>query len=336
MKKALFWEKRKGKTVQCTLCPKMCIIKEGARGDCKVRENKGGELYSLVYGKPCAVSVDPIEKKPLFHFLPGSRAFSIGTAGCNLHCKFCQNWSTSQANPEDVLSEEISPEKIVEMALDNNCKSIAYTYNEPVIYYEYVLETAKLARKRGLKNVVVCSGFINQEPLKDWCRYIDAANIDLKFFDDKLYRKVTTGWLEPVLDALKILQKNKVWLEITNLIIPGLNDSPEKIKDMCSWINKNLGSEVPLHFSAFYPCYKMKDIPPTHPETVLKARSIALDEGIRYVYSGNIVSEKEENTYCPDCKRLLVERKGFCVIQTEIKKDKCRCGKSIQGIWQNI
>jgi len=337
MKQAMFWGKRKGKkdkTVQCHLCPRHCVIKDKARGNCRVRENRNGKLYSLVYGEACAVAVDPIEKKPLFHFLPGTTAYSIGTAGCNLHCKFCQNWTTSQANPEDVITEKLSPKQIVENAAKAGCKSIAYTYNEPIVYYEYALDTAKIARKKGLKNVIVCSGFINQEPLLEWCKYIAAANIDLKGFNDKFYKEITGGWLEPVLETIKTLHEKKVWLELTNLIIPKHNDDIKLIKKMCGWIIENIGKDVPLHFSAFYPCYLMSNLAQTPPETVLKAVNVAKKAGLNYVYAGNIPVEKEGNTYCHECKDLLIKRQWFNILENRIKNGKCTNGHKIPGVWR--
>ncbi|MBN2111464.1 AmmeMemoRadiSam system radical SAM enzyme [Candidatus Woesearchaeota archaeon] len=334
MKQALFWIKKKDKTVQCHLCPRNCIIKDKERGNCRVRENKGGKLYSLVYGEACAVAIDPIEKKPLFHFLPGSTAYSIGTAGCNLHCKFCQNWTTSQANPEDVYTDKLPPSEIVKNAVESGCKSIAYTYNEPIVYYEYVLDTAKLAKKKGVKNVIVCNGFINQEPLLELCKYIDAANIDLKGFTDKYYKEITGAWLQPVLDTIKTLYEKGVWVELTTLLIPTLNDDPETIKKMCRWIKDNIGPDVPLHFSAFYPCYLMKNLPATPPETVLRAREIALEEGINYVYAGNIKVENEGNTACPKCGEVLITRNWFSVDENKVKNSKCSCGHKIPGVWE--
>lgn len=334
MKQAMFWGKKEGKTVQCHLCPRNCVIKDKERGNCRVRQNREGKLYSLVYGEACAVAIDPMEKKPLFHFLPSSRIYSIGTAGCNLHCKFCQNWTTSQANPEDVYTEKLLPKDIVKNAAESSCQSIAYTYNEPVVYYEYALDTAKLARKKGLKNVIVCSGFINQEPLLEWCKYIDAANIDLKGFTDEYYRKITGAWLQPVLDTIKTLHEKGVWLELTNLIVPTLNDDMKTIKKMCEWIKENLGPDVPLHFSAFFPCYLLEHLPPTPPETVLKARNIALKAGLNFVYAGNMMVEKEGNTHCPKCGKLLIERKWFEVVQNKIKNKKCSCGYKVPGVWK--
>ncbi len=335
MIKALFWENQGSeKTVKCLLCPRLCIIPEGKRGNCGARENINGMLYSIVYGKACAAAVDPVEKKPLFHFLPGSSAFSIGTAGCNLHCKFCQNWETSQAKPEDVFSEDLPPAEVVRLAKSSGCRSIAYTYNEPVVFYEYAVDTAKLAAKQGIKNISVSNGFINIEPLDKFCKYLSAANIDLKAFDDKFYRKITGAWLEPVLESIKELNRKKVWLELTNLIIPGFNDKPEMIKKMCRWIVDNLGNDVPVHFSAFYPCYMMHGTPATPPETVSRARKIATEEGIRYSYSGNIGAGDESNTFCPFCGELLIKRNGFAVAENRILKGKCSCGKKIPGIWE--
>jgi len=334
MKEAMFWEKKKDKIIQCHLCPRHCVIKENERGNCRVRENKEGKLYSLVYGEACAVAIDPMEKKTLFHFLPSTDVYSIGTAGCNLHCKFCQNWSTSQANPEDVAVEKLLPKEIVDKAIDSGCRSIAYTYNEPVVYYEYALDTAKIAKKRGVKNVIVCSGFINQEPLLEWCKYINAANIDLKGFTDAYYRKITGAWLQPVLDTIKTLHEKGVWLELTNLIVPTLNDDMKTIKKMCEWIKENLGADVPLHFSTFFPCYLLQNLPSTPPETVLKARKVALKAGLNYVYAGNILAEKEGNTYCHKCRKLLIKRRWFEVEQNNLKDGKCSCGSKIPGVWK--
>ena len=334
MKEALYYKKKGKGIVQCHLCPWNCVIADGKRGVCKVRENQKGKLYSLVYAKPCSIAVDPIEKKPLFHFMPGHSSYSIGTVGCNLHCKFCQNWTTSQASPESFMVYETPPEKVVEEALANGCKSIAYTYNEPIIFYEYVWDTAKLARKAGLKNVLVSNGFINEEPLKKLSKYIDAANIDLKAFDDGFYRKITTAWLEPVLESLKLLVKNNVWLEITNLIIPGLNDDPKKIEEMCIWIKNSLGKDVPLHFSRFFPQYNLQNTAPTPAETLIKARDIAKKAGLNYVYAGNIAIEGGSNTYCPKCNKLLVERGGFEVYKNNIKNGKCSCAHKIAGVWE--
>ncbi|MEA3515220.1 MAG: AmmeMemoRadiSam system radical SAM enzyme [Nanoarchaeota archaeon] len=334
LKECMFYEKLKENTVQCHLCPRHCMIAEGKRGNCKVRENQKGKLYSLVYAKPCAIAIDPIEKKPLYHFMPGSSVYSIGTAGCNLHCKFCQNWTTSQARPEDITPMTLTPKQLVEEAEYHGCHAIAYTYNEPIIFYEYALDCAKLAKKKGIKNIIVCNGFINQEPLKEWCKYIDAANIDLKAFTDKFYKQMTGAWIKPVLESIKILKKQGIWLEITNLMIPTLNDKPAEIKKMCKWIKENIGTTTPLHFTAFYPCFKLLDVPPTPKETLLKAKSIADKEGLKYVYVSNVPAEKESNTYCPKCRNLIIERGQFNITQNNISKGKCSCGYKADGIWE--
>jgi len=285
-KQALYYEKKKKKLVQCHLCPKNCVIKLNEFGNCNARKNIDGKLYSMVYGKPVGIAIDPIEKKPLFHFMSGSKAFSIGTTGCNLHCKFCQNYSTSQIKPSE--TEEIKPSKLVEECIKSSCKIIAYTYNEPIIFYEYMLDTAKLAKKEGLKNIIVSNGFINEKPLRELLKYIDAANIDLKSFDDNFYKKYCNAWLEPVLNSLKMIKKAGVHLEITNLIIPGLNDNMELIDKMCKWIYDNLGEDIVLHFTAFYPCYKMLDKQPTSKETLIKAKEIAKNNNLKNVYLGNV------------------------------------------------
>jgi len=334
MKEALFYKKL-GNKVQCLLCPRECIIQNEKRGFCKVRENKNGKLIALVYSRPCSIQIDPIEKKPLFHFLPGHRSYSIGTAGCNLHCTYCQNWQISQSRPEDVPSLDLPPKAVVDDAILNNCKSIAYTYTEPAVTaIEYVIDTAKIARKKRLKNVIVSNGFINEEPLKDLCKYIDAANIDLKG-NAEFYKKMTGAWIEPVLNSLKILKEKNVWLEVTNLIVPGYNDTDKELRQRCEWIKENLGEDVPLHFSRFFPYYKLTNIIPTPQGTLEKAKEIAIKTGLKYVYIGNIFIDGAENTYCSKCKTLLIERRGFEIIQNNIKRGgKCKCGEKIAGVWK--
>jgi pyruvate formate lyase activating enzyme len=331
MKEALYYQKLDKNIVQCQLCPHFCTIKENNVGICKVRKNVKGKLYSLVYGRAVAAHIDPIEKKPLYHCYPGTSALSIGTVGCNLCCKHCQNWETSQAKPSDFFARELSPEHIVEMAKESECTSIAYTYNEPTIFYEYMLDTAKLARNDDIKNVVVTNGFINPEPLQGLCTYIDAVNCDLKSFDDSFYKKICGGRLEPVLETLKILHKHKIWLEIAVLIIPTFNNKPEMLTKMCTWIKENLGTQYPVHFSGFHPCYKLLDIEPTTTKALLQAREIALKVGLEYVYVGNVHSSEGNNTDCPKCRKVLVERYGFSVLNNEIKQSKCSCGYEISG-----
>lgn len=334
MKEALYYKKLKDNMVQCFLCPHNCVIKENNTGFCYVRKNIKGKLYSLVYGKTVSAQIDPIEKKPLYHFLPGSRAFSIGTVGCNLRCKHCQNWQTSQAKPGEFFTRGLLPEEIIDEAINQNCRSISYTYNEPTIFYEYMLDTAKLAKKKGIKNTMVTNGFIKQEPLQELCKYINGVNCDLKSFEDSFYKKICSARLPPVLETLKTLKKNNIWFEITNLIIPTLNDDFKKIKEMCVWIKKNLGVESPMHFTAFYPCYKLSDLPPTPSSILIKARKIALDLGFNYVYIGNVYAKEGNNTYCTKCGELLIERYGFSVLTNNIQKGKCSCGQKIAGVWE--
>lgn len=334
MKEALYYKHLKNKIVQCQLCPKFCTLKPGEFGNCNARKNIRGKLYSLVYAKPCAIAIDPIEKKPLFHFMPGSKVYSIGTTGCNLHCKFCQNWTTSQTRPDESITHDLSPKQAVEEAINSGSKIIAYTYNEPIIFYEYVLDTAKLARKKGLKNIIVSNGFINQEPLKELIPYLDAANIDLKAFDNDFYKNICDAKPGPVLETIKTLHKNKVHLEITNLVIPTLNDNPKMINDMCEWIVKNIGKEVPLHFTAFYPCYKLTGIMPTQPKILINAGDIALKKGIKYVYVGNIAG-MDSNTNCPKCKKLLIQRNFYNITESNIINGKCKfCKQEINGVWE--
>lgn len=329
-----YYQKLTGGMVQCFLCPNQCILSEGQIGTCRARKNVNGGLYAMNYGKVVSMHVDPIEKKPFFHFLPGSRAFSIASAGCNLRCLYCQNWEISQAFPWEVESAEFSPEELVNKALESGAESIAYTYSEPTAFFEYMLDTAKISRRKGLKNVVVTSGYINPEPLKELCRYVDAIKVDLKGFDEEFYRKVAAGKLQPVLESLKIIKEEGVWLEIVNLLIPGENDDPETIRKMVKWIKENLGEDVPLHFSRFQPMYKLKDLPPTPVETVIKAREIALEAGLKYVYVGNISYPEGEATYCPGSKEIAVEREGFFVKSNKLKNGQCPDGEKIPGVWE--
>ena len=332
-KEALYWKAVENK-IQCQLCPHFCLLGLGEVGKCKVRVNKAGELISLVYGRPCSLSIDPIEKKPLYHFLPGEKSVSIATAGCNLKCSHCQNYDISQCSPEEIRSLNISPEEIITEVNNNKAKIISYTYTEPTIFYEYMLDISKLAKNRDMKNTTVTNGFINPEPLKELCKYLDGSNIDLKSIDDEFYQQVCKGRVEPVLESIKIMKENNVWIEITNLLIPGLNDSTEQIEALATWIHKNLGKDVPVHFTAFYPTYKLTNLPRTSIETLKRARKIALGKGLNYVYTGNLEDEEGNNTYCPKCKKLLVKRNMFSVIENNIKNSKCiECDEVIPGIW---
>lgn len=333
MRAAMFYKKLEGNMVQCQLCPHNCTIPENKRGICGVRHNKEGRLFTLVYNKPCSLSADMIEKKPFYHFLPNTLSFTLATVGCNLKCQHCQNFSISQIKPEDLEVKDVPAEKIIDLALEKKCKSIAYSYTEPTIYIEYALAIAKKAKNAGLKNVAVSNGYINKEPLLEFCKYLDAVNIDLKSFNDLTYRKICSAKLEPVLNTLKILKENKIHIEITNLLIPTINDSDQEIKKMCSWILENLGSDIPLHFSKFYPMYNLKNLPPTPIEALEKARKLALNNGLKYVYIGNIPGHPASNTFCPKCKALLILRDSS--IENKIKGGECpNCNQKIYGVYE--
>lgn len=332
------WEKQDCLGVQCELCPFRCFLPEGSRGICRVRMNVAGKLKTLVYAQPVSVHIDPIEKKPVYHMLPGSPIFSIATVGCNLKCSFCQNWEISQCYPEQAKNygQILTPEQVVDKAIKNNCRSIAYTYSEPIVFYEYVLDTAKIAKQKGLKNVLVSAGYINPEPLKKLAPYFDVIKIDLKGFNKQFYRKVVGGDLEYVLNTLKELKKLGVLTEIVNLVVPSLNDNMAEITKMCEWIYNNLGPDTPLFFSRFTPQYKLGNLPPTPIETLDKAREIALKTGLKYVYIGNVPGHPGENTYCPSCGRILIRRYGYAILENNIRKRKCVfCGKEIPGVWEN-
>ncbi|MHC4310053.1 MAG: AmmeMemoRadiSam system radical SAM enzyme [Planctomycetota bacterium] len=322
-------------TVQCELCPKVCLIEPGQSGECRVRINIDGVLRSVVYGYPCSINIDPIEKKPLFHFLPSTGILSIATVGCNLHCLNCQNWDISQTNPEESTAAFLPPKKLVQLAKRYRYLSIAYTYSDPIIFYEYTYDTAKLARKEGVRNVLVTAGYINPQPWKELLEYVDAANIDLKFISDDLYRRICSGTLKPIQSALVLAKASGVLVEVTNLVIPTLNDKPEQIRELAGWIKANLGGDTPLHFSGFYPQYKMKNLPSTSLQTLETAREIAINEGLDYVYIGNVRSKEGENTYCPGCTSVLIERKGYTILQNRLKDGRCPdCKKEIYGVWK--
>lgn len=333
MKEALYYKKTGEKQVQCILCPHFCFLKENEIGKCKIRKNVNGILYSLSYGKPIAIHVDPIEKKPLYHFLPGTMSFSIGMAGCNLRCLHCQNWEMSQKGPEDIPTVDVKAGKIMKEALKSDCPSISYTYSEPLVSYEYILEIAKLAKKEGVRNIIVSNGFINPEPLKELCRYIDGANIDLKSIKEGFYKDVCGARTQPILETLKILKQKKIWIEVTNLLIPTLNDRTNEIEELVYWIKENLGIDTPLHFSAFYPSYKLIKLPATSITILKKARNLALDAGLKYVYTGNFPDMEGSTTFCPKCKKAIIKRQGFNITENCIDKGKCQCGEKIAGIW---
>lgn len=335
MKEALFYKGLDDDLVGCFLCPRCCVIKPGSFGYCRARKNVGGLLYSLVYGKPCSVGVDPIEKKPLFHFLPGSSIFSIGTAGCNFRCKNCQNFEISQATVEDLPHHDLPPEKVVDEAIKANCKSIAYTYTEPTVFGEYVIDTSVIAHSKGLRNVLVTNGYTSEDSFSDLYRNVDAANVDLKGFSDDFYKKVVGARLQPVLDTLlRIKDETNTWLEVTNLLIPTLNDSEKMIRDMCKWIVDNLGPDVPLHFSRFFSMYKLENLSATPESTLTKARDIARGAGLNYVYIGNFHSEKGEYTVCPECKEEVIKRDRYSIEKNDVKDGKCVNGHKISGVWE--
>lgn len=319
---------------KCLICPNECVLKEGEEGDCKSRINYEGKIYSIGYGNPCSLHVDPIEKKPLYHFLPESRTFSLAVAGCNLACLNCQNWQISQVSPKETRNYDLMPEQVYKQAEYYKCKSIAYTYSEPIAFYEYFLDSSKIAYQHEMKNVMVSSGYINQKPLREVAEFIDAANIDLKSYDNDLYARLNAGSLQPVLDTLKILKEEGVWIEITNLIVPEWTDSLDMIQRMCEWLYKNGFENTPIHFSRFSPKYKLTNLPPTPVNTLEKAKEIAEDSGLHFVYIGNVPGLNNQNTTCPNCKKVLIERRGYKILQNNIVSGKCKfCSEPIAGVW---
>lgn len=331
---ARYYEKLPNRKIKCNLCPRECVIDDLERGYCGVRENRGGTYYTLVYGNPCSAHLDPIEKKPLFHFMPGTLAFSIATVGCNVFCKFCQNWQISQARPEQIDSLDMPPESVVETAVQRQCTSIAYTYTEPVVFTEYMYDTAKAGQKQGIKSVMISNGYIQKQPMKELCGVLDAVKVDLKAFTQRFYRELVAGELRPVLDTLAFLRQQDMWTEIVYLIIPGQNDDSKELDQLTKWIVKEMGPDTPLHFSRFYPQYRLKNLPATPVSTLEMARKIALDNGLYYVYIGNVPGHEAENTYCPSCNRLLIKRVGYRITQNTIQNNHCPdCNRRIAGIW---
>jgi pyruvate formate lyase activating enzyme len=335
VKEASFYEKGENGKVHCYLCRHHCVISDGKRGICCVRENRGGTLYTLVYGNPCSWHVDPIEKKPLFHFFPGSKAFSIATVGCNFRCLHCQNHEISQLprDHDQIAGEVRSPEEIVAQAQRTGCRSISYTYTEPTMFYEYAWDIAKLAREQGISNNFVTNGYIEKEPLSAIRPYLDAANIDLKSISDDFYKKVCGARVDGVLESIKHYKALGIWIEITTLIIPNYNDSDHEFEAIARFIRDEAGPETPWHVSAFHPTYKLTDAPPTPSNTLIRARQIGIDAGLRYVYTGNIPGLSAEHTYCYQCKKPVIKRHGFNVAEYSIDAGFCKyCGAKIDGV----
>ena len=335
MKEAMFYKTLSENDVRCSLCNHGCKIRDGKRGICGVRENREGTLYSLVYGKIVAEHVDPIEKKPLFNFMPGSKAFSIGTVGCNFHCKHCQNDDISQYPHEhggEIIGSDRTPEEIVATAKAAGCETIAYTYTEPTIFYEFAYDTAILAQKEKIKNVFVSNGYMSVESVLKIAPYLDAINIDLKAFTDKFYKEICGARLHPVLQTIRLMKELDVWVEVTTLIIPGLNDGEQELREIARFV-KSVGPEIPWHVSQFYPAYKLQDLPPTPTASLRRAREIGIEEGLHYTYEGNVPGENGENTYCYACGTLLIERYGLTPIRNRLQDGTCpECGTNFDGV----
>ncbi len=332
---ATWWEEESRGRIKCTLCPRYCKIPRGSHGFCYVRQNIDGTLYSSAYGKSTDFAVDPIEKKPLYHYYPGSNILSFGTIGCNLGCKFCQNWSISKIRDEDRLKNKITPGEIINLAKDRKCIGIAYTYNDPIVFAEWVIDIAEVAREANLKNVLVTNGYITPEARSNLFRHIDAVNVDLKSFSDTFYKKLTLSRINPVIDTLRwLINESDVWVEITNLIIPGKNDSTSEIDRLTSFIAKELSTNTPLHFSAFHPDFKMLDIPTTPLMTLEKACSIARKNGLVHVYYGNVPLSLQNYTYCPNCEEAVIERDYYMITNSHLNGNNCgNCGQPIPGVF---
>ncbi|MDG5813715.1 AmmeMemoRadiSam system radical SAM enzyme [Chitinispirillales bacterium ANBcel5] len=333
-REAMFYQNLGDGLVECNICFRNCVIPQGERGYCKNKENKGGTLYNIVHGRPSAVQIDPVEKEPMYHMMPGTQILCIGTAGCNFSCNHCQNWHLSQRSIEDLNYYNLPPEAIVRFALEQGIPTISFTYNDPISVYEYVYDVAKLAKENGLKIIWHSNGAINPEPLRKLLQYTDAVTIDLKGFSQKAYDNANAE-LAPVLEALKIIHQAGVWVEIVNLVIPTVNDDINEIREMCEWIKNNLGPYVPVHFSRFHPSYKMKHLPSTPIKTLEKAHSIAEEVGMHFITVGNVPGHSYNSTYCPGCDEKIIHRVHFSVLENKIKEGKCGyCGYKIPGIWQ--
>jgi len=336
MKEAYLYEKQEDRKVRCHLCNHRCLIKDGLRGICGVRENRGGTLFSLVYGQVIARHVDPIEKKPLFHFLPGTSSYSIATAGCNFKCLFCQNADISQM-PKDrnqILGEEMTPEIVLEEALRSRSSTISYTYTEPTIFFEFALDIARPAASRGLRNIFVSNGYMTEECLKEISPNLHGANVDLKGFSEKYYKELCGAKLKPVLKTLELMKKMNVWVEVTTLLVPGLNDSKEELQQLAKFL-VNLDPDIPWHISRFHPTYRLTNVRATPPESIRKAKDIGYEAGLKYVYTGNLPGDDGEKTFCHQCKELLIDRYGFYVRKNVIANSRCpKCSAEIPGVWR--
>jgi len=329
---ARYWETEEDGRIHCTLCPRDCRLRDGQAGFCFVRQNVGGKMLSLAYGRSTGFASDPIEKKPLAHFYPGTSVLSFGTAGCNLGCRFCQNWDISKARLVEKRSQEYSPREVVDLAVELGCPSVAFTYNDPVIWAEYAIDIAKEARARGLKTVFVTAGFVCQGAREDIFAHMDATNVDLKAFTEGFYHRVTLSHLAPVLETLAWLAKTNVWTEVTNLMIPGFNDDPAETRALAEWMLEHMGPDVPLHFTAFHPDFKMLDVPPTPPATLSRARAIAREVGLHHVYTGNVHDREGQTTSCPACGETLIERDWQAVRSYRLRGDRCPgCGARLAG-----
>ncbi len=335
MVEARYYKKTDQGKIQCHLCFRRCLIENGKRGFCRNRLNRDGILYTLIYNRPCALQIDPIEKEPMYHFLPGTKIFCIGTASCNFRCLHCHNWPMSQRPLEETENYYIKPVEIVRLVREHNCPTLSFTYNEPTVFFEYIFDIVKLAKKEGLKAIFHSNGALGDEPLRDILKIIDGITIDLKGFTEKVYSEGSSAKLEPVLENLKLIRKSGVWLEIVNLLIPTRNDNRSDIKKMCKWINQNLGPDTPLHFSRFFPNYKLLNLSPTPIETLEDAYQIAKDAGLNYISIGNLPGHRYNSTFCPQCGKVLIQRTHFTVHKINIKSGKCQyCQLPIPGRWQ--
>ena len=335
VKKASYFSELNNKRVRCEICPRKCEVDHLERGFCGTRENRKGNYYTLAYSNPCAIHIDPIEKKPFNHFLPKSDALSLSTAGCNMMCQFCQNWQISQFRPEQTENVHVTPENIVAMARDRNVPIIAYTYAEPVVFYEYMYDCSQLAKQQKIRNVMISAGYINEEPLRNLVKVLDGVKIDLKSFSQKYYQDICSSDLKPVLKCLEILKDENIWFEIVYLVLPTLNDNLKEIREMSIWIRDNLGENVPIHYSRFHPTYMMKNLQSTPVKTLENIRKTSLDVGLNFVYIGNVTGHEGEHTYCPSCRKVLIKRVGYHILENRINNGSCEfCNNKIAGVWK--